>query len=473
MKSSLLFLLLLLLVACQSNRVETRRDSVSYTAEETTVQDDETMLVGQEKHIRDGVPGIKEIVTQVTLQGNKVISEEVVSETIIEEAVSAIIARGVREIKQRQVTLSDRSVETITQDDSTLEAGQEQVLADGNPGQTKITYEDTYIKGRLSSSKILRREVIIAAKPKLIAVGTKESAETGSDSYVVQSGDTLYRIAVNFNTTVDAIKRLNDLSSNTISVGQRLKLPSEAETAGPQPPSPTPPRTGDYGAIPNDDISWWFQPGPPSSISGEVAQIISDHRVYWKLSPGRNVVYLTFDEGYEYGNNTSKILATLKDKGVKATFFITGGYLDAHPELVQAMENDGHQLANHTIDHYRAPSALSESTDKFISDVIELNDRVPAMTKLHRPPEGGYSQRSLQILDDLGYTTVFWSFAYRDWLTNDQPDPTWAKQHILNNLFPGSILLLHAVSDTNVAILGEVIDGIHDQGYTIELLPTD
>ena len=200
---------------------------------------------------------------------------------------------------------------------------------------------------------------------------------------------------------------------------------------------------------------------------------MSGHNVYWQLNPGRPVVYLTFDEGYEFGNNTSQILATLRDKGVKATFFLTGSYADNNPSLVQQMINDGHQLGNHTINHYRAATALNQTDELFISDVVDLNAKVPSMTKLHRPPEGGYSERSLQILDDLGYTTVFWSFAYRDWLTDDQPDPTWAKQVILGNLHSGSIILLHAVSNTNVAILGEVIDGIYAAGYSIELMPAN
>lgn len=487
MKRVVLFLLLLMLVACQSTRVETRTDRVSYTAEETTVREDDSLMVGEEKQIQDAVPGIKEIVTEVTLKGDKEISERVVSETIIEEAKPAIRAIGVKEIKQRQETVTDKTIETIRREDPTLESGKEKVVAEGKPGQTLITYEETYIKDKLVESTVIRRKVVVENEPRIISVGTKEFAkdseptepeftpEPDSKTYMVKKGDTLYKIAKDYNTTVESLSRLNGLKSNTIYIGQLLKIPDGTETANtPEeptpPPAPTPP-IGDYTSIPNDDIGWWFQPGPPATISGDIANIISEHNVYWKLSPGRNVVYLTFDEGYEYGNNTSQILATLRDKGVKATFFLTGGYLDANPGLVQEMINDGHQLANHTVNHYRAPSILSQSTDEYISDVVDLNDRVPSMTMLHRPPEGGYSQRSLQILDDLGYTTVFWSFAYKDWLTNDQPDPVWAKQHILGNLFPGSIILLHAVSNTNVAILGDVIDGIIAQGYSIELLP--
>lgn len=230
--------------------------------------------------------------------------------------------------------------------------------------------------------------------------------------------------------------------------------------------------TTNYLGYSNKDLSWWYRPGTPkATIDSGVAAMIAKYNVYWQLPTTQKVVYLTFDEGYEYKQNTLSILNTLKTKGVKATFFITGGYYKSHPELVKKMMAEGHQVANHTINHYRASTVLNESTQKYIDDVVNLDKLVPGLVKLHRPPEGGYSERSLKILKDLGYKTVFWSFAYRDWETANQPDPVVAKQKILDNIHPGSILLLHAVSDTNVSILGDVIDGIRAKGYVIQQLP--
>lgn len=474
MKRALIFVLLLMLAACQSIRVETRTDRISYTAEETTVQEDESMLKGQEKLLQEAVPGIKEIVKEVELKGDLIVLEKIVSERIIEEAKPAIMLKGVKEIKQRVKVVTDPSIETIVQDDPELESGQEKEIQAGVAGQIELTYEDIYIRDMLVESKVIKRRILVEAEPRIIGVGKKITDEKPeqikppietSGTYTIKRGDTLYSIAKAYNTTVEALSQLNSLSDvGVIEVGQVIKVSGTVVET---------PADKDYSSISNTDLSWWFQPGPPSMISSDVENLLASHRVLWQLSPERNVVYLTFDEGYEYGNNTSKILATLKDKGVKATFFLTGDYVDDHPDIVQQMVDDGHQLGNHTINHLRAAKALSQSTDTYINDVVELSKKVPAMTKLHRPPEGGYSERSLQILDDLGYTTVFWSFAYKDWLTNDQPDPAWAKQTVLNNLHPGSIILLHPVSDTNVAILGELIEAIWAQGYSIEQLPTN
>lgn len=231
-------------------------------------------------------------------------------------------------------------------------------------------------------------------------------------------------------------------------------------------------KTSNYLNYSNNDLSWWYRPGTPTAtIDSKIAALITKYNVYWQIPTTQKVVYLTFDEGYEYKQNTLSILNTMKTKGVKATFFITGGYYNSHPELVKKMMAEGHQVANHTINHYRASTVLNQSTQKYIDDVVNLDKLVPGLVKLHRPPEGGYSERSLKILRDLGYKTVFWSFAYRDWETANQPDPVVAKQKILDNIHPGSILLLHAVSDTNVSILGDVIDGIRAKGYTIQQLP--
>ena len=73
---------------------------------------------------------------------------------------------------------------------------------------------------------------------------------------------------------------------------------------------------------------------------------------------------------------------------------------------------------------------------------------------------GEYSEKSLAMTKNLGYKTIFWSFAYHDWDKNNQPNPDTAKQTILNGIHNGSIMLVHAVSKTNTEILDEVIKEI-------------
>ncbi len=212
-----------------------------------------------------------------------------------------------------------------------------------------------------------------------------------------------------------------------------------------------------------------------ATIDSPIRTMLAEHHALWQVETNQKIVYLTFDEGYEYGENTSAILDIALEKNVQFTFFITGTYLSNRPDLVLRMVNEGHVVANHSSSHLRPPAALAESNETFIKDVTLLADQFQTLTgqeiaPLFRPPEGGYSERSLAITDDLGYQTVFWSFAYRDWLTDAQPEPGAALAKIMDELHPGSILLLHAVSETNVIILAKLLDQIQARGYTLGLL---
>lgn len=181
-------------------------------------------------------------------------------------------------------------------------------------------------------------------------------------------------------------------------------------------------------------------------------------------------VYLTFDEGYEAGY-TSKILQTLEENNVKATFFITAHYVNTNSELVQEMIDDGHIIGNHTVNHKSMP----DLTDKQIKEEImnlhtAVYEKFGYEMKYIRPPMGEYSQRTLSITNGLGYTTVMWSFAYDDWDENKQNRTDYAKKKILDNIHPGAVILLHGNSKDNANILDECIKEIKNMGYEFKSL---
>lgn len=176
-------------------------------------------------------------------------------------------------------------------------------------------------------------------------------------------------------------------------------------------------------------------------------------------------IYLTFDEGYENGY-TDDILDTLQEKGVRAVFFVTMPYVQSEPELVQRMIDEGHIVGNHSVNH---PSFPEISLEECRQEIMELHDYVKENfgyeMSLFRFPMGEFSEADLKVVQDLGYRSVFWSFAYRDWLVDEQPDPQEAIATIEDKCHPGAIYLLHAVSETNTQILGQVIDDLRGKGY--------
>lgn len=196
-----------------------------------------------------------------------------------------------------------------------------------------------------------------------------------------------------------------------------------------------------------------------------------DHSVHFIMDEKEEKnIYLTFDEGYENGY-TPAILDTLKEKNVKAVFFITMDYAKKEPELVQRMIDEGHVVGNHSVTH---PSAgiPSLSLEQQENEVMELHNYVVENfgyeMYLFRFPAGIFSEQSLGILDKCGYTGVFWSFAYHDWDPQNQMAHNEALNKTVECLHPGAVYLLHAVSSTNSAILGEFIDTARAEGYTFK-----
>ena len=182
-------------------------------------------------------------------------------------------------------------------------------------------------------------------------------------------------------------------------------------------------------------------------------------------------MYLTFDCGYEYNNLTASILDTLKAKNVKAIFFCTLSYLKRNPQLVHRMINEGHMVGNHSATH---PDFTTISRTKMAEELYlfekHLNENFGVKSKYFRFPSGNHSINSLELVTSQGYKSIFWSLAYKDWETANQPNPETAFQTITSRYHPGAVILLHAVSKTNTDILGRLIDNAHQRGYKFKSL---
>lgn len=189
-----------------------------------------------------------------------------------------------------------------------------------------------------------------------------------------------------------------------------------------------------------------------------------EYDAFWLLNQ-KNKICLTFDEGYENGF-TPAILDTLKDKKVKAVFFVTYDFAYANPSLIKRMIDEGHVVGNHTYRHLTMDEQdIATATEEitYLHDYIK--DNFNYTMSYFRFPKGEFSQQSLAIAQNLGYKSVFWSYAYADWDTENQASEEQALQGICESTHNGEILLLHAVSQTNANILGKAIDDIHQQGY--------
>lgn len=214
---------------------------------------------------------------------------------------------------------------------------------------------------------------------------------------------------------------------------------------------------------------WYFQPNEEHlqpQVATEVE--ISGHSVLYCGKAEAKKVCITFDAGFDKGTH-APILDTLKEKGVTASFFVDGNFLKQNEDLVRRMAAEGQIIGNHTLHHPDMTkltdlSAYREEIDGW-NEILRGYGIEPS--GYFRFPQGRFSARALDYNELLGLKTVFWSFAYYDWVEGDQPDPQAALQKIMSRMHNGCILLLHSTSQTNAKILPTLIDQLRAEGYEI------
>lgn len=215
--------------------------------------------------------------------------------------------------------------------------------------------------------------------------------------------------------------------------------------------------------------------GKPNTITVNNQKTFDEYgysTLAWDNKTKDKVLYLTFDCGYEYENLTSDILDTLKEKNVKAAFFCTLHYLTSSPDAVSRMVEEGHIVGNHTAHH---PSDCSTLSRQELADEIQevhnyMRENYGYQCEYFRFPGGVYSENALELVQSVGYHSVFWSIAYADWDPKDQPSRNQAYQTLTSRLHPGAVILLHGTSPVSAEVLGEFIDYARSQGYEFSSL---
>ena len=217
--------------------------------------------------------------------------------------------------------------------------------------------------------------------------------------------------------------------------------------------------TGSWG------LSFRAQGQPPVGPANAAA--LRQYDAAYLGDTGEKMLYLTFDAGYENGC-TAQILDILQKQEVSAAFFLVGNYLQKNGDLVRRMVAEGHIVGNHTM-HHPDMSKISdlEAFSRELLDLEELYKEITGQTmpKYYRPPQGTYSEENLKMAQKLGYKTVFWSLAYVDWNNDSQPTAEYAFGKLLPRTHNGAVILLHSTSQTNAAILDELLTRWKQMGY--------
>jgi peptidoglycan/xylan/chitin deacetylase (PgdA/CDA1 family) len=195
-----------------------------------------------------------------------------------------------------------------------------------------------------------------------------------------------------------------------------------------------------------------------------------------KIEGDRKVVALTFDDGPN-PDATPSILDTLREKKVRATFFILGSHAERWPELVRRISHEGHQIGNHGYFHrkqqFKSPFYVSRDIRLGIRAIKRAGAPAP---RYFRAPHGFRSPWTTPIASSYGERTVGWSLGVWD---SDRPGVDEIVKRTLEGVEPGSIILLHDGDGYNpdgdrtqtAAALPQIIDGLKEQGYEFATLP--
>lgn len=178
------------------------------------------------------------------------------------------------------------------------------------------------------------------------------------------------------------------------------------------------------------------------------------------------LVALSFDAAW--GNeDTAKILKILHDNQVKATFFMTGGWVENYPEDVRKILADGHDLGNHSENH-KQMSKLSK--EECLEELQKVHTKVQELTGydmfLFRPPYGDYNDTLIKASDELGYYAIQWDVDSLDWKDygKDSIIKTVTGHKHLGN---GSIILCHNGAKYTAEALDTLIRTLRGLGYRI------
>jgi peptidoglycan/xylan/chitin deacetylase (PgdA/CDA1 family) len=214
----------------------------------------------------------------------------------------------------------------------------------------------------------------------------------------------------------------------------------------------------------------------------------------------RKAIALTFDGGS--GNGAAeKILATLREKGVRCTLFLTGKFMQLYPDLVKQMVKDGHEIGNHTWSHphlttfalNRRQDTLPEISREFLqTELNKTSDHFTALTKKKMAPfwRAPYGEHNLEIrrwAAELGLQQIGWtlgkgeSLDTLDWVADTSVTYYRSADQILATLLAfgqkqpdganGGIILMHLDSQRNddhaYAILPALIDSLRARSYEL------
>ncbi len=170
-------------------------------------------------------------------------------------------------------------------------------------------------------------------------------------------------------------------------------------------------------------------------------------------------VAITFDDG-PHPQYTPEMLAGLKERNVKATFFLLGEEVEKYPELVEQIQEEGHLIGNHSYKHEQLSKL---SMDQACAQVTRTNELIYGITGVYpaylRPPFGDWHQ---ELDCKVNMVEVLWDVDTRDWSIQNHGRIV---EKALRDVQENDIILMHDGYETSVTAAMEIIDTLLERGF--------
>jgi len=219
-------------------------------------------------------------------------------------------------------------------------------------------------------------------------------------------------------------------------------------------------RAADLGPTSAPGADWTEPDFPPRRlVVGERAELI-------RGDPSLPMIALTFDAGAGVGS-TAQLLDVLRDRGVRATFFIAGAYADRYPGVVERMATDGHELANHSYAH---PDFRNLSEAQMRSEIRRGTNAIETaagtrIAPLWRPPFGSRNGQILRVVAEEGFRSIFWTYDSGDWI--EGATANGIRNTDLTRAVPGAVVVHHVSPLATAQAMPGIVDELRRRGYEL------
>lgn len=170
-------------------------------------------------------------------------------------------------------------------------------------------------------------------------------------------------------------------------------------------------------------------------------------------------IALTFDDG-PHPQFTEPLLDGLKERGIQATFFVTGEHAKLHPDIIERMKKEGHVIGNHTYSHMQLTQGNRE---RFKEELMKTNEILAEITGEEvifvRPPYGTWDK---SFETELNMIPVMWNVDPLDWCSNDA---SAVVSRVIKEAEENAIILMHDYYESSVAAALQIVDELQKKGY--------